>query len=411
MKFTDASAAALKLERGKTDRIEFDDQRPGLGVRVRVLAGGRLQRSWVVQLRVAGRTQRHDLGPVTATPARRAREQADEIFAKVRKGGDPKAEKTDKRDESKKTFGLLAAEYLAMKQKALRPRSYVELARHLERYFKRLDGLPARSVTGKHIDDELKRISSENGLIAGNRARRSLNALFVWALGKGRVDKNHVIGTDKPLEKEISRERVLTDSELKSIWAACGDDDHGRIIKFLMLTGQRRDEVGGIAESELQRKLRLWSLPRERVKNGKAHDVPLPPAALALLPAPRPGRDLLFGHGNGSFSGWSRCKTRLDKRIKNASPNGKGIAPWRLHDLRRTVASGMAKLGVNLPVIEKVLNHISGSFGGVVGVYQRHDFADEKRQALEAWAAHVEKLVAVDAGDNVVTFKGKGAAS
>jgi integrase len=391
MRFTDANAAALKLDRGKPDRIEFDDQRPGLGVRVRILAGNRIQRTWVVQLRVAGRSQRHDLGPVTATPARRARELADEIFAKVRKGGDPKAEKIANRDENLKTYGPLAAEYLALKEQSLRPRSYVEVARHLERYFERLDGLPARSVTGKLIDRELKRIADEHGPIAANRARRSLSALFAWALKKTRVDKNPVIETDKRI-KEVSRDRVLSDDELKAIWTACADDDHGKIVRLLMLTGQRRDEVGGIAESELDRKGRVWSLPRERTKNGRPHNVPLADAALALLPAPRSGREFLFGRGAGSFAGWSRCKTRLDNRIKAAN-DGKGIPAWRLHDLRRTAASGMAKLGANLPVIEKILNHVSGSFGGIVGVYQHHDFADEKRQALEAWAAHVEELL------------------
>jgi integrase len=390
---TDEIARTLKLPHGKTDLIAFDKRRPGLGARVRVMAGGAVKRSWVVQLRVAGRSQRHDLGPVTATPTRRARELADEIFAKARQGHDPKAEKIDKRDENKKTFGLLAAEYLAMKQESLRPRSYVELARHLERYFKRLDGLPARSVTGKHIDDELKRIADENGRIAANRARTSLSALFAWALKKDRVNKNPVISTDRREEK--TRDRVLTDSELKAIWAACGADDHGRIVRLLLLTGQRRDEVGGIAESELQRDLRMWSLPRERTKNGRAHDVPLSDAALALLPVHRPGRELLFGRGSGSFSGWSRCKTRLDKRIKNASPNGKGIAPWRLHDLRRTLATGLGDLGIAPHVVEAILNHVStvaSGKAGVGGIYNRSLYAAEKRSALDLWAQHVKKL-------------------
>jgi integrase len=280
-----------------------------------------------------------------------------------------------------------------MKQESLRPRSYVELARHLERYFKRLDGLPARSVTGKHIDDELKRIGSENGLIAANRARTSLSALFAWALKKDRVNKNPVISTDRREEK--TRDRVLTDSELKAIWAACDDDDHGRIVRLLLLTGQRRDEVGGIAESELQRDLSMWSLPRERTKNGRAHDVPLSDAALALLPASRPGRELLFGRGNGSFSGWSRCKARLDKRIKNASPDSKGIASWRLHDLRRTLATGLGDLGIAPHVVEAILNHVStvaSGKAGVGGIYNRSLYAAEKRSALDLWAQHIKKL-------------------
>lgn len=395
MRFTDASAAALKLPHGKTDLIMFDEQRPGLGVRIRRMAGDRIQRTWVVQLRVNGRTQRHDLGVVTATPTRRARELADEMFAKVRKGADPKAEKINKRDENKKTFALLAQDYLALKKKELRPRSYVEIARHLEQYFSRLDGTPARSVSGKQIDDQLARIEEENGPIAANRARTTIVALFAWALRKGRVDKNPAIETDK--RKEIPRDRVLTGAELKAIWQACGDDDHGKIVKLLLLTGQRRDEVGGMVESELQRDLRMWSLPRERTKNGRAHDVPLSDAAVALLPAARTDRELLFGRGAGSFSGWSRCKARLDKRIKDASPTGKGIAPWRLHDLRRTFATGLGDhLGIAPHLVEALLNHIStvaSGKAGVGGTYNRSLYAAEKRDALDRWSKHVENLV------------------
>jgi integrase len=148
----------------------------------------------------------------------------------------------------------------------------------------------------------------------------------------------------------------------------------------------------------------MWSLPRERTKNGRAHDVPLSDAALALLPVHRPGRELLFGRGSGSFSGWSRCKTRLDKRIKNASPNGKGIAPWRLHDLRRTLATGLGDLGIAPHVVEAILNHVStvaSGKAGVGGIYNRSLYAAEKRSALDLWAQHVKKL-ATGGPSNVV---------
>jgi integrase len=141
----------------------------------------------------------------------------------------------------------------------------------------------------------------------------------------------------------------------------------------------------------------MWSLPAERTKNGRAHDVPLSDAALALLPEAREDRGLLFGRGSGPFSGWSRCKERLDARIAEASPKGKGLAPWVLHDLRRSFATGLSDLGVAPHVIEALLNHVSSSASGkagVAGIYNRGTYAAEKREAIEKWAAHVAALVA-----------------
>jgi integrase len=202
---------------------------------------------------------------------------------------------------------------------------------------------------------------------------------------------------------------VLTDDELRAVWTAAEAIGwpFGRIVQGLILTGQRRDEVGEARWGEIDLAGRLWVLPRERAKNDAAHAVPLSPAAVALLegcPRVKGRAGFVFSlNGERPFSGWSKAKERLDtlalaelrKRAEKRGGNPEEIAlpSWRLHDLRRTVASGMARLGVNLPVIEKVLNHTSGSFGGVVGVYQRHSFAEEKRAALEAWGGFVERLV------------------
>jgi len=204
-----------------------------------------------------------------------------------------------------------------------------------------------------------------------------------------RVDGNPCSGV-KPPAKEKSRDRVLTDDELKAVWKAADELawPFGRIVQLLILTGQRREEVAGTTWGEFNLETRVWKLPRGRVKNDAGHDVPLSVAAIELikgLPRLR-GCDLVFSTtGESAVSGFSKAKDKLDKKAD--------VRNWRIHDLRRTVASGMARLGVNLPVIEKVLNHSSGSFAGIVGVYQRHSFADEKRQALEAWARFVTNLV------------------
>ena len=177
---------------------------------------------------------------------------------------------------------------------------------------------------------------------------------------------------------------------------------------MLILTGQRRDEVGDMAKSEVSLAARKWNIPRERTKNGRAHEVPLPDLALgilepAILREGREKRDLIFGDGVGGFSGWSKAKAAIDERIAEAT--GAAPTPWRLHDLRRTAATQMAELGVLPHVVEAVLNHVSGHKAGVAGVYNLALYAAEKRRALDLWAAHVEAIVAGRAASNVIPLK------
>ena len=211
--------------------------------------------------------------------------------------------------------------------------------------------------------------------------------MFNWALECDIVETSPCAGVRRP-SAERARERVLDDDELRRVWhgAVALGFPWGSITQLLILTGQRRDEVAMMRWSEVDLGKRLWTLPSERVKNGKVHTVPLSDAAKAMLASiPRAG-DYVFASPSGGHPSHSHGKILLDKAVGD-------VAPWRFHDLRRTVASGLARLGVNLPVIEKILNHTSGSFAGVVGVYQRHDFAAEKRAALELWAQHVDGLV------------------
>jgi integrase len=222
-----------------------------------------------------------------------------------------------------------------------------------------------------------------------------------------------------PVRKGIAkRERVLSDTEIGEIWHAAGDvaPPYGTIIRLLLLTGQRRGEVAGIIWDEISDDLAIWTLPGERTKNGAAHTVPLSAPARDLLgPLLLDHRNkwglndglLLPGAVGTPFAGWSKAKVALDKAIMarraKAESRGKPPAPlthWNVHDLRRTVATGLQRLGVRLEVTEAVLNHISGSRGGIAGVYQRHDWAAEKRASLDAWAAHV---CAVTEGGKIVS--------
>jgi integrase len=224
-------------------------------------------------------------------------------------------------------------------------------------------------------------------------------AAYHWAVKRGSLNVNPFANLSQtPVAR---RERVLTDDELRAIWLATDEPGpFNAIVRTLILTGQRREEVAGMAWDELAPDLSAWTIPAPRAKNGIAHLVPLSHEARALLTAaPRlGGSSLVFPGERGGFSGWSKSKARLDERG--------GVSGWTLHDLRRTMATGLQKLGVRLEVTEAILNHVAGSRAGIVAVYQRHHWADEKRAALAAWGVHVAAIVqGCEAPDNVTPIR------
>jgi len=223
-------------------------------------------------------------------------------------------------------------------------------------------------------------------------AHDTLSAMFTWLRRHRRVEVNPVSNVHPP-DPARERDRVLSDDELAQLWRAT--DQIGwsfrAIYRLLILTGCRLSEIAEMRWSELSDDLTTLKLPADRVKNKKLHDVPLSPAAREVITAvPRiAGSDYVFTGRTGAtpVSGFSKAKARIDALI------GPGVPPWVTHDIRRTVASGLQRLGIALPVTEKILGHEGGSFAGVVGIYQRHEYAAEQRAALERWAAHVEGLV------------------
>ncbi len=388
MRLTKPNIANLVLPSDRSELLVFDDALPGFGLRIR--AGGK--RTWIAQYRMGSKQRRVTIGTVEALNPDKAREAARDILAKVQLGGDPQTEKAESRARAAVTLASVARRYLEENARpSLKPRSYEEVERHLTRHWAPLGELPLHAIKRATVAARLSEIARENGPFAANRARASLSALFSWAMGEGLAENNPVIGTNKATE-EVSRDHVLWDAELAAIWRACRDDDYGRIVRVLILTGQRRDEVGAMAWPELDLDRALWSIPRQRTKNGLAHDVPLSAPALAILcRAPRrDGRTLIFGDGVRGFQGWSKAKAALDRRIAEA---GETVRPWRLHDLRRTTATRLGELGVLPHVIEAILNHISGHKAGVAGIYNRATYAKEKRDALNLWAGHVLVLV------------------
>ena len=390
MKLTVKSTAALKLPRGKTDHIEFDDEVPGFGIRLREGGG----RSFVFQYKIGTQQRRIALGAVSAVDIGKARETAKDLYARVRLGQDPAGDKADAKIKMAETFEAVGRRFLEHQRTRLRPRSYPDVERHLLAHAKVLHSLPLAKVERRDIATVIAAVAENSGATTGNRVRTSLSTFFSWAMMHGLVESNPVIGTMR--NRERSRERVIEPSELRVIWTSLADDHFGAIIKLLALTGQRAGEIAALRWSEVRDNVIV--LPSDRTKNHRAHVVPFSRAARAIIEAQprrtnadgRP-RDLIFGLAEGPFSGWSNSKEKLDTRITEAT--GKPLPHWTPHDLRRTAATGMAELGIQPHVIEAVLNHISGHRAGVAGIYNRASYEREKRTALDLWAEHLMAIV------------------
>ncbi|SFT10995.1 Integrase [Methylobacterium sp. yr668] len=379
MRLTNQTAAAAQLPAGKDRLVVFDDDLPGFGLRVS--AGG--SRQWIVQYRNAiGQTKRETLGRVGLLSATDARRAASERLARAKLGEDPHAEKQLAKARALVTLGSKVNPYLEAAASRLRDSSLRDATRYMRVAWKPLHREPLHAVTRAKVAERLAEISKDSGPYAANRARATLSAFFAWLIGTGAAETNPVMGTIKTAQEE-KRRRVLTPDEIKSVLKACRDDDFGSIVRLLLLTGQRREEVAGLTWAELDLVGGIWHLPGERTKNSLPHDVPLSRPALDILAKVQPisGRAYLFGDGAGAFSGFSKAKAALDKRS--------GVTDWRLHDLRRTVSTGMNERGVLPHVVEAVLNHISGSRAGVAGVYNHALYNPEKRAALDLWANYL----------------------
>src|SRR6476469_8448498 len=227
---------------------------------------------------------------------------------------------------------------------------------------------------------------------ASHRLLKTLKTFFRWCVARAVIDFSPAEGISSSY-RDVSRDRVLTDRELAAVILAARrmPPPYGRIVEFLALTGQRREEVAQLKWDELDEKTRTWTLPGTRTKNKKVHIVHLSTPAWKVIEACS-GEPYVFGTARGKrFQRFGREKHAIDKLC--------GITDWRLHDLRRTIVSGMARLGVPPHVADKILNHQAGTISGVAAVYQRHEFLDERNGALERWGAHLAKIV-VDTSSN-----------
>jgi integrase len=337
----------------------------------------------------SGAKRRVPLGACSAIALADARLAARRIAGKVAAGKDPAAERKAVALEARRdalTLDGLIEQWAKLHLAGKRANYSTAAVSALRRSFARRLETPAadldRAAVVRVLDDLAK---ADREAMAGATARYG-SALYGWAIRRGTLLTNPFQRV--PIAPVVRRDRVLSADEIRRIWTATeGPGAFNAITRALLLTGQRREEVSGLAWAEIDEDLSGWTLPAIRAKNGKLHFIPLSTQMQALLRAqPRlKGSGLVFPGERGIFSGWSKSKARLDQRS--------GVSEWTLHDLRRTVATGLQKLGVRLEVTEAVLNHIAGSRAGIVGVYQRHHWADEKRAALAAWGAHVAALV------------------
>jgi integrase len=387
MKLDAKTVATLDLG-DKRDAIFFDEGMPGFGYRLRLGSGGKVMRSWIVQYRLAGATRRILLGSAEVVGAEAARVAAKKLLAKVALGEDPQAERIDRRGKDKLSLRSVVDEYLAAKERDVRPRTFRELKRYLTgSFFKPLHAVPVDTVTRRDVAARLVAITREHGSIVAARARAAWSAFFVWTMQMGMVENNPILGTIQPKDGK-PRERVLSDNELASIWRACKDNDYGRIVRLLILLGARRQEIGGLRWSELGLGNGRWVLQGQRSKNGRAHELPLMPMALDIIKdIPRlVSRDQLFGaRSNDGFTGWDDQKEALDERS--------GVIGWTLHDIRRSVATKLADIGVQPHIIEQILNHQSGHKAGPAGIYNRSSYEREVRAALALWEDHIRTLI------------------
>lgn len=440
LKLTDGIVEGV--EKGGADVYLWDSALPRFGLRV-TKAGARI---YLVQYRPKGaasagpKTRRviigqHDGELWNCTKARAA---ARKILAAVDLGQDPFADRQAEREardqaaaaaqaeraaqalearrREKETFGVLVEAYI--ERRLSKRRSATEAARLLRHG-------PSTAWGSRHIAslkrsdvaDLVETIAQRSEAVARS-TYAELRPFFDWCVERDLIDLSPCASLTAP-PRPKARDRVLAADELRLIWRASGElgFPFGHVLKLLMLTGQRRAEVAGMRRSELDLEGGHWRIPAERSKNGQAHEIDLPPEALEIIKTIPDTGDLLFpARGEGAVRGFSATKRKLDATIEELrkadaeragqEPPEKPLPAWRIHDLRRTAATGMAALGFPPHVVERVLNHVSGTQSGLVGVYQRHEYRSERKAALTAWCAHVAAVQeGREAPSNVVPLR------
>ncbi|MDP3673638.1 MAG: integrase arm-type DNA-binding domain-containing protein [Novosphingobium sp.] len=405
----DATHSAAK------DLFVWDDKLTGFGLKV-TPSGSKV---YLYQYRLGGRgakVRRYTIGRHGTLTPDGARTIAEGLALKVASGVDPQRVKVE---QARQAIDLafdayvdtFADDCLKVKWKASHEYAKSLLVTYA---IPVLRNKPLPQITAKDIRAVIAPVKSK--LATAHNLFSVIRRLFRWAVNEGDLEISPIDGMEPPAAP-ATRDVVLTDDELAVVWRAAGDLGYpfGPMVRILILTGARREEVAGLEWPELSHNALQWSLPASRAKNDTAASWPLSSLAVAELDAlakrsgkatgwPRKG--FVFSTtGETSVSGFSRSKTRLDKLVIKEVAKLKepvSVQTWRLHDLRRTLATGMQRLGVRFEVTEAILNHVSGSRSGVAGIYQRHDWGPEKKVALQSWADHITSVLTSADKSNVV---------
>ncbi len=386
---TDIAIRKLAVRTG--ERVEiWDSKIPGFGMR----ASSKGTKSFILVYRHRGRARRLTLGRYPTLSLSDARRKAMDALKTVSDGNDPVADKATSRRDTQRFEDAVTAfvnQYCLRQNRASTAKETERVLRH--RFVRRWANRDIREVSKQEVLAVIDGIIADGAPSAANHALAAVRKFFNWSVERGLVAESPCAGIAKPA-RTISRERVLTEEELAAVWRAADATGYpfGQMVQLLILLAQRRNEFANMRWCDIDRRDSLWTLPSEATKSNRAHSVPLAPQALAIIEAcPRLHDVYVFPSGGvdgRTFSGFSKAKRRLDAAA--------GVNDWTLHDLRRTAATHMARLGVAPHVVERILNHTGGSLGGVAGIYNRFSYLPEMRQALEGWAANVDAIVAAD---------------
>ena len=391
-----------KLTPPASGQIEvWDTKLPGFGVRIT----SKGTRSFVLVYRHLGRPRRLTIGRYPTLGLAQARELANDALVEVRRGNDPQGDRRQELEAAtakrSMIFSTILAEYV---ETHIKRRNKASTAKETERIlradFERCWAkIPIDEITRATVRTRLEEILGKGRPSAANHAFAAIRGFFNWCVREGHLEVSPCFGLNAPA-KHVTRDRVLSDEELAQVWngAAQVGWPFGAIVHLLILTGQRRGEVAAMRWQDFDFKLGLWSLPAELTKSNRAHTVPLTSrTSTLLLSHPRMHETWVFparGDIDRPFRGFNKARNRLDERV--------AVRRWTLHDLRRTTATGLARLKVPPHIVEKLLNHSSGTLGGVAGVYNRFGYLDEMREALEMWELHLLETISPKPGSEIV---------